>query len=111
MAFDLKSKYDSYLMGRTRWYEYGVPLALRVGKPPDPVLLKEPLSQPVVKVVLLVMDGVGVGLQPLPALQGHLVEHVADLVGVAGVVHVPDGADHSAAVAYLNGENMELNSI
>ena len=62
-----------YLVWRPGRNEYDVALALREGVAQDAVLLVQPLPQHVVQVHRLVVDGIGVGLQPLPSLQVSIV--------------------------------------
>ena len=41
---------------------------------------------------ILIVNGIGVRLQPLTFLQGYFVQHVPDLVGVARMINVPNCA-------------------
>jgi len=79
--------------------EDSVAEALDDGVPFDAVLVIKAISQLLVEVPALVVDGVVVRLELDAALDGHPVQQVADLVGVARVVDVPQRAGHLVPVA------------
>lgn len=86
--------YGSHLVWRPSRYEYSVAEALDDGVSLHAILLVEALPEGAVQVPGLVVDGVVVWLELVPALDGHLVEQITDFVGVPGMVDVPQRPWH-----------------
>ena len=66
-----------------------VALTLGIGVAHHAIVFKQALTQPPVQVDGLVVDRIIVRLQLLALLQRHLVQEVADFVGVARMKNVP----------------------
>ena len=81
-----------YLMTSPSRDEDGVPTALDHGVALHSILRVKPSPQSGIEVGALVVDWVVMRIQSLPVLYGHLGEEVSDLVGVPGVVDVPQGS-------------------
>ena len=83
-----------YLMRGSGGNKDGVAETLNDIVSPDSVLGVEPLAEGSVQIPALVVNGIVMRFQPLPALQRHFIQKVPDGIRVPRLVDVPQRSRH-----------------
>lgn len=96
-------------MRSSSWDENSVPFALGKRVSQDTVLFKEPLSQFLIQIDLLVVNRIGIWLQLFALFQGDPIEHVSNLVSVSGMENVPNGSySDTGFTSSLSGQQVAV---
>ena len=100
-------------MRSTGRYKYSVTQTLQDGVTLYAVLVQESLTQRLIQIPTLIVNGVVMRLYLLSSLVGHTIQHLTYLVGVCGVVDVPHGSwslccfGHSLFAQVTNASGIE----